>query len=208
MTSNSLIHHPVIDDRMAKLRQQDCPTPQFRRYIQEISQFMVPAVTADLETKPIEVRTPIKTTTGQQLALPIILVPILRAGLGMLEGFLQILSEASVAHIGMARNEETLEPENYYFKAPSHLADATVIVVDPMLATGGSACAAITELKKQGAKHLRLACIVAAPEGIKLLKKTHPDVPLYYAALDEKLNKHGYIVPGLGDAGDRIFGTA
>lgn len=204
---NHHIQHPVINDRLAKLRQKNCPTSEFRRSIQEVAQLMVPAVTADLETQTIEVTTPLQATECEQLARPIILVPILRAGLGMLEGFLKLLPEASVAHIGMARNEETLEPENYYFNAPPNLAEAEVIVIDPMLATGGSAIAAITELQKHGAQYLRLACIVVAPEGLANLNKIIPELPVYYPALDEKLNEQGYILPGLGDAGDRIFGT-
>jgi len=204
---NHHIQHPVINDRLASLRQKNCPTSEFRRYVQEIAQLMVPAVTADLGTQSIEVTTPLQVTQCEQLARPIILVPILRAGLGMLEGFLKLLPEASVAHIGMARNEETLEPESYYFNAPPHLAEAEVIVLDPMLATGGSATAAVRELKKHGAQHLRLACIVVAPEGLASLNKTIPELPVYYPALDEKLNEQGYILPGLGDAGDRIFGT-
>lgn len=204
---NKLIDHPVINDRLARLRQKDCPTSEFRRYVQEIAQLMVPAVTDDLSTHPVEVTTPLATTQGKTLAHPIILVPILRAGLGMLEGFLQLLPEAAVAHIGMARNEETLQPESYYFNAPDNLPDAEIIIIDPMLATGGSSCAAISELKKHGAQRIRLACLVAAPEGVQHLNQRHPDVPLYYPALDEKLNENGYILPGLGDAGDRIFGT-
>lgn len=204
---SGLIQHPVINDRLARLRDCSCPTSEFRRYIQEIAQLMVPTVTADLGTTMVPVETPIKTTEGQHLARPIILVPILRAGLGMLEGFLQLLPEASVAHIGMARNEQTLIPETYYFNAPANLAEADVIVIDPMLATGGSADAAVTELKKHGARHLRLACIVVAPEGLQHVTQSHPDLTVYFPALDEKLNDNGYIVPGLGDAGDRIFGT-
>lgn len=204
---NHHIQHPVIHDRLASLRHKDCPTSEFRRHVQEIAQLMVPAVTADLGTQPVEVTTPLQVTQCERLSRPIILVPILRAGLGMLEGFLRLLPEASVAHIGMARNEETLEPESYYFNTPPHLAEAEVIVLDPMLATGGSASAAITELKKHGAKHLRLACIVVAPEGLERLNEAIPELPVYYPALDEKLNEQGYILPGLGDAGDRIFGT-
>ncbi|NWK55391.1 uracil phosphoribosyltransferase [Verrucomicrobiaceae bacterium N1E253] len=204
---NHLIEHPVINDRLARLRQRDCPSSEFRRYVREIAQLMVPAVTATLETQTIEVTTPMTTTQGEHLSHPVILVPILRAGLGMLEGFLQLLPEASVAHIGMSRNEETLQPESYYFNAPEQLPDADVLIIDPMLATGGTAAAAISELKRHGAKRLRLACLVAAPEGIQHLNHSHPDVPIFYPALDEGLNESGYILPGLGDAGDRIFGT-
>ena len=204
---NHHIQHPVIDDRMARLRQQDCTTTHFRQYVQEISQLMVPSVTANLFTLPTEVQTPLQSTTGRKLERSIVLVPILRAGLGMLESFLKLLTEASVAHIGIARNEDTLKPESYYFNAPANLTDADIIVLDPMLATGGSASSALTELKKHGAKHLRLACLVAAPEGLKQLNAKHPDVSVYYPALDDRLNQNGYILPGLGDAGDRIFGT-
>lgn len=192
---------------MARLRQRDCPTSEFRRYVQEIAQMMVPYVTENLFTLPVEVETPLEITTGRKLEREIVLVPILRAGLGMLEGFLKLLPDASVAHIGMERDEQTLQPRSYYFKAPTGLNDADVIVLDPMLATGGSASAAIDELKKHGASHIRFACLVAAPEGIQIMNSNHQDVPVYYPAIDNRLNEHGYILPGLGDAGDRIFGT-
>lgn len=204
---NQQIQHPVIDDRMARLRHRDCPPAQFREYVQQIAQMMVPEVTANLFTLPQQVETPLEITTGRKLEREIVLVPILRAGLGMLEGFLRLLPDASVAHIGMERDELTLEPRSYYFKAPVSLNDADVLVLDPMLATGGSASAAIGELKKHGARHLRFACIVAAPEGLRRLNSDHSDVPVYYPALDNRLNEQGYILPGLGDAGDRIFGT-
>ena len=204
---NHPIQHPVIDDRMARLRQRDCPSSEFRKYVQEIAQMMVPAVTEDLFTLPVEVDTPLEITTGRKLEREIVLVPILRAGLGMLEGFLNLLSDASVAHIGMERDEKTLQPKSYYFKSPGGLDNADVIVLDPMLATGGSASAAISELKNHGAHHIRFACLVAAPEGIRTMEMSHPDVPVYYPALDNRLNENGYILPGLGDAGDRIFGT-
>jgi len=192
---------------MARLRQRDCPTSEFRRYIQEIAQLMVPAVTSNLLTLPVQVQTPLEITVGRKLEREIVLVPILRAGLGMLEGFLKLLPESSVAHIGMARNEDTLEPASYYFNAPICIKDADVLVLDPMLATGGSASASISELKKHGAHHIHFACIVAAPEGLNTINTEHPDVSVYYPALDTCLNEHGYILPGLGDAGDRIFGT-
>lgn len=204
---NHHIQHPVIDDRMARLRRRDCPTGEFRDYVQQIAQLMVPEVTADLFTLPQQVETPLEITTGRKLEREIVLVPILRAGLGMLEGFLRLLPEASVAHIGMERDEMSLEPRSYYFKAPTGLDGADVLVLDPMLATGGSASAAVRELKKHGARHLRFACIVAAPEGLGRLNTDHPDVPVYFPALDNRLNEHGFILPGLGDAGDRIFGT-
>ena len=204
---NHPIHHPVIDDRLAHLRQRDCPTSDFRRHVQEIAQLMVPAVTANLPTLPVEVETPLEITTGRKLARAIVLVPILRAGLGMLEGFLRLLPEASVAHVGVARNEDTLMPESYYFNAPTCIKDAEILVLDPMLATGGSASATIAKLKNHGAQHIHFACLVAAPEGLQKLNSDHPDVPVHYAALDTQLNEQGYILPGLGDAGDRIFGT-
>ncbi|MBT8037720.1 MAG: uracil phosphoribosyltransferase [Verrucomicrobiae bacterium] len=204
---NHPIQHPVIDDRMARLRQRDCPSSDFRRFVQEIAQLMVPAVTANFPTLPVEIETPLEITTGQMLAREIVLVPILRAGLGMLEGFHRLLPEASVAHVGVARNEDTLIPESYYFNAPANIQDAQIIILDPMLATGGSASTTMSKLKNHGAQHIHFACLVAAPEGLKNLHAEHPDVPVYYAALDTQLNQQGYILPGLGDAGDRIFGT-
>ena len=204
---NHHIEHPVIDDRLARLRSRDCPTAEFRRLVREISQLMVPTVTANFLTRPVEVDTPMEITTGRKLERDIVLVPILRAGLGMLEGFMSSLPDASVAHIGLVRDEHSLEPDCYYFKTPAHLPDADVMVLDPMLATGGSACAAVAELKKQGARHLSLTCLVAAPEGLQAMNSEHPDVRVYFPALDNGLNEKGYILPGLGDAGDRIFGT-
>ena len=204
---NHHIQHPVIDDRLARIRQRDCETSDFRRCVREISQLMMPAVTANLMTLPVEVETPMEITTGRKLQREIVIAPVLRAGLGMLDGFLSLLPEASVAHVGLARNEDTLQPHCYYHKAPVHITEADVIVLDPMLATGGSASAAIAGLKKQGAEHISFVCLVAAPEGLNMLNTEHPDVPVYYAALDNRLNENGYILPGLGDAGDRIFGT-
>jgi uracil phosphoribosyltransferase len=160
-----------------------------------------------LATKETEVTTPLTSMTGLELARPIVLVPILRAGLGFSEAFLQMLPEATVAHYGMNRNEESLQPEVYLERIPDHIAGAEVFVLDPMLATGGSAITAIDGLKKRGAKHLHFVCLVASPEGIKSLEESHPDVIITVAAIDEGLNEQGYIVPGLGDAGDRIFGT-
>ena len=205
---NHYIQHPVIEDRLARLRQRDCPTPKFRQYVKEVSQLMAPYVTANLLTLPVEVETPMEITTGRKLASELVLVPILRAGLGMLDGFMGLLPDTSVAHIGLVRDEQSLQPDCYYFKAPNHLPDADVLVLDPMLATGGSACAAIAELKKQGARHLHFVCMVAAPEGLGAMNAEHPDVPVYYSALDNRLNEQGYILPGLGDAGERIFGTS
>ena len=178
-----------------------------RQNLDEIAMLMAYEVTKGLPLKNKEIITPICPMTGKELVRPIVLVPILRAGLGLVDGFKAIIPTAKVGHIGMARNEETLEPEEYYAKFPSCLDSADVIVVDPMLATGGSASAAIANIKKRGAKYIKLACLVAAPEGIAVIERDHPDVDLIVAALDEKLNEKGYIVPGLGDAGDRLFGT-
>ena len=175
--------------------------------LSELATLMAFEVTRSLDAAPHRIRTPLAEHEGARLARPIVLAPILRAGLGMLEGMLKILSDASVAHIGLYRNEETHLPESYYFKAPVHLADADVIVADPMLATGGSATAAICQLKERGARSLRYACLVSCPPGIAHLQKEHPDVPIYTAAIDPELNAQAYIVPGLGDAGDRYFGT-
>ena len=202
-----LNHHPLVADRLAKLRSVDCPPHEFRRHVADIARLLVLPATANLDTTDIAVTTPITQMTGQKIARPIVLVPILRAGLGISDAFHQLLPEASVAHYGVARNEETLEPEVYFEKFPHDLDLAEVIVLDPMLATGGSASAALTGLKQSGAKHLHFVCLVASPEGIKCLEDAHPDVPITSAAIDEGLNENGYIVPGLGDAGDRIFGT-
>jgi uracil phosphoribosyltransferase len=169
---------------------------------------MVPQVTADLETAPCQVETPLESMEGVRLARPVVLVPILRAGLSLSDGFLDLIPEAIVAHIGLARNEETLEPETYYPNARIDLGEAHVLVLDPMLATGGSAVEALNQLKSQGASRLKFVCLIAAPEGVTSLEKHHPEVPIYTAAVDRCLDERGYIRPGLGDAGDRAFGTA
>lgn len=200
-------HHPLIADRLAKLRAVDCPPQDFRRHVADIARLLVLPATANLGTIDVSVTTPITEMTGQRLARPIVLVPILRAGLGISDAFHQLIPEASVAHYGVARNEETLEPEVYFERFPENLDQAEVIVLDPMLATGGSAVAALDVLKKRGARHLHFVCLVASPEGIAVLAQKHPDVPITSAAIDDGLNENGYIVPGLGDAGDRIFGT-
>ena len=202
-----LTHHPLVRDRMAKLRAEDCPPREFRQHVADIARLLVLPATAGLDTVEAEVTTPLTDMTGHHLARPIVLVPILRAGLGLSEAFLQILPEAIVAHYGMARNEETLEPEVYLERIPDEVADAEVFVLDPMLATGGSAVAALSGLKEHGAKRLHFVCLVASPEGLATLREAHPEVPVTTAAIDEGLNDQGYIVPGLGDAGDRIFGT-
>jgi len=201
------IDHPLVATKLTRLRAHDTDSETFRRTVRELAAFVVPEVTADFATETIPCQTPLEVTDGARLTHPIVLAPVLRAGLGMLEGFLSLLPEASVAHVGLARDEETLEPASYYFRVPPHLDRAEVIVVDPMLATGGSAIEAIRQLREAGAKRLRIACLVAAPEGLAALEAACPDVPLFTAVIDRQLNERGYILPGLGDAGDRIFGT-
>lgn len=203
----TIIDHPLIADRLTRLRDKDCGCEQFRLFVNNIVRLMVPSVTADLETVDATVQTPLESTSGHRLQRTIVLVPILRAGLSLLEGFLELIPEAVVAHIGLRRDHETLEPEVYYPNAPVDLANAEVIVLDPMLATGGSAIEATRLLKEQGATRLRFACLIAAPEGVEAHERAHPDVPCFAAALDRCLNDVGYICPGLGDAGDRSFGT-
>ncbi len=203
-----VINHPLILAEISKLRDRSCPSAEFRQRIRRIAALMVPEVTATLPTHPVSVETPLELTGGAEIQRPVVLAPILRAGIGFLDGFSDLMPEASVAHIGLARNEETLQPEPYYFKVPPNLAEAEVIVLDPMLATGGSATEAIKRLKEAGATHVRFACLVAAPEGVEHLESAFPGLPLFAAALDRCLNEKGYILPGLGDAGDRIFGTA
>lgn len=202
-----ILNHPLIDHKLTIMRSKDTGTKEFRQNLDEIAMLMAYEVTKGLPLKNVEIVTPICPMTGKELVRPVVLVPILRAGLGLVDGFKAIIPNAKVGHIGMARNEETLQPEEYYAKFPACLDHADVIVVDPMLATGGSASAALTNIKKRGAKYIKLACLVAAPEGIAAIEEAHPDVDLVVAALDEKLNEKGYIVPGLGDAGDRLFGT-
>ncbi|MGJ8694912.1 MAG: uracil phosphoribosyltransferase [Verrucomicrobiaceae bacterium] len=204
---SDLSHHPLLADRMSQLRSVECPPQEFRRHVVDIARLLVLPATEGLETVDSSVTTPIQKMNGQRLARPVVLVPILRAGLGLSEGFHQLLPEASIAHYGLARNEETLEAEVYFEKFPPGMENSEVFVLDPMLATGGSAVAALTRLKEQGAQHLHFVCLVASPEGMALLKSSHPDVPVTCAVIDEGLNEKGYIVPGLGDAGDRTFGT-
>ena len=202
------INHPLILHKLAILRDERTGSKEFRHLVEEISMLMAYEVTRDLSTEDVEVKTPVSLTkckmlSGKKMAV----VPILRAGLGMVDGVLNLIPAAKVGHIGLYRDEETLQPVEYFCKLPQDIAERDVIVVDPMLATGGSSIDALTMLKKRGAKHLRLMCLVGAPEGIEAVQEAHPDVDIYLAAIDEKLNEHGYIVPGLGDAGDRLFGT-
>jgi len=201
------LDHPLLAAKITVLRDRNTGSARFRHTVRELAQLMVPAVTADFATESVPCETPLETTTGQRLARPIVLAPVLRAGLGMLEGFLSVLPDASVAHVGLARDERTLEPAAYYFRVPPNINQAEVILVDPMLATGGSAIEAIRQLRQAGAGSIRLVCLLAAPEGIAALEAACPDVPLFTAAIDRQLNNRGYILPGLGDAGDRIFGT-
>ena len=180
----------------------------FRLLLNNVSRLMVPTATADLETVPVDVETPLEQTGGQRTNRKTVLVPILRAGLSMLDGFLDLIPEAVVAHIGLRRDHETLEPEVYYPNAPIDLTQSEIIVLDPMLATGGSAIETVRLLKEQGATRLRFVCLIAAPEGVEAFEAAHPDVACFTAALDRELNELGYICPGLGDAGDRSFGTS
>ena len=202
-----LQNHPLVADRLARLRSTACAPKDFRHFLSDIARLLILPATANLATKEKEITTPLTSMIGQELERPIVLVPILRAGLGFSEPFLQMLPEATVAHYGMRRNEESLQPEVYLERIPDHIADSEVFVLDPMLATGGSAKAAINGLKERGAKHLHFVCLVASPEGLKSLKESHADVNITCAAIDEGLDQQGYMVPGLGDAGDRIFGT-
>jgi len=203
----TVLDHTLIADEMNRLRDAECAPPEFRRRMRRIALLMVRAVTAGLETADVPCPTPLETTTGRHLARAILLAPVLRAGLGFLDGFLDLIPQAAVAHIGLARNEQTLLPEPYYLKHPAKLDDFTIILLDPMLATGGSAIEAVRRLRAAGAQSLRFACLVAAPEGVAAFEAAYPDVPVFTAALDRCLNHCGYILPGLGDAGDRLYGT-
>ena len=207
MTNVILIDHPVVQTKLTELRDYSADHRQFRELLDEIAMLMTYEVTRDWPTSPRPIRTPLEAMIGKALARQVTLVPILRAGLGMADGVLRILPDARMGHLGVRRNEATLEPIAYYQKLPPDIADTEVLLIDPMLATGGSGAAAITFLKNAGVKSLKFLCLVAAPEGIAALHKDHPEVPIYTAAIDRQLNEKGYILPGLGDAGDRIFGT-
>lgn len=203
-----IIDHPLIQHKLSLIRDVRTGTKEFRELLEEIAMLMAYEITRNLPLEETEIETPVakcrcKMLSGKKLGV----VPILRAGLGMVSGVVRLIPAAKVGHIGVYRDPETLKPVEYYCKLPTDVADREIIIIDPMLATGGSSVAAIDLIKRQGGKNIRLMCLVAAPEGVRLVNEQHPDVEIYTAAVDERLNEHGYIVPGLGDAGDRIFGT-
>ena len=203
----NVLKHPLITHKLTRMRKKETGTKDFRQNLDEIAGLMAYEITRDLPVNAVTITTPVRECETSELAKDIILVPILRAGLGMVNGICNLIPTVKVAHVGLYRDEETLKPHVYFEKYPKGIEDAIVMIVDPMLATGGSAVAAIDMVKKQGAKNIRLVCLVGVPEGVAAVENAHPDVDIYLAALDEKLNEKGYIVPGLGDAGDRIFGT-
>ena len=208
MSKVLVMYHPLIQHKVSLMRDKETGTKEFRELLNEISMLMAYEVTRDLPLREVEIETPIcraqtKVIAGKKLAI----VPILRAGLGMVDGIMSLVPSAKVGHIGLYRDPNTLEPVEYYCKLPEDCEEREILLVDPMLATGGSASAAIRFLKRRGCKHIKLVCLIAAPEGTSRIQADHPDVNIYVAAMDEKLNDHGYIVPGLGDAGDRLFGT-
>ena len=208
MIKVNILDHPLIQHKLTQIRQKETSTTQFRQMINEIGGLMVYEITRDLPLELIVIETPVAKTKANVIAgKKMVVVPILRAGLGMVDGILQMIPSARIGHIGIFRDEETLQPVEYFAKFPDELDQRDIFIVDPMLATGGSAIAAINSIKQRGAKNIKLVCLVGAPEGVKAINDAHPDVTVYLASLDEKLNEKGYIVPGLGDAGDRIFGT-
>lgn len=202
-----LLEHPLITHKLTQIRKKETGTKDFREALDEIAGLMAYEISRDLPLKEISIETPIEECATHELAKEIVLVPILRAGLGMVDGISNLIPTAKVGHVGMYRDHDTLEPKEYYAKLPPCITNAVVMILDPMLATGGSASATISFVKQQGANQIKLVCIVGAPEGVARIEKEHPDVDIYLSALDQKLNEKGYIVPGLGDAGDRIFGT-
>jgi uracil phosphoribosyltransferase len=208
MKNVTLIDHPLIQHKLSFIRDKSTGSKDFRELVEEIAMLMCYEVTRTMPLEEVEIETPIcktkaKTLTGKKVGI----VPILRAGLGMVDGMLKLIPAAKVGHIGLYRDPQTLKPVEYYCKLPSDIGERDIIVTDPMLATGGSSADAITLLKNKGAKNIKLMCLIAAPEGLKYVTEIHPDVEIFAAAIDERLNEHGYIVPGLGDAGDRLFGT-
>ncbi len=203
----NVLNHPLITHKLTQMRKVDTGTKDFRQNLDEIAGLMAYEICRDLPVRDVTIETPVTTCVTQELSKEIVLVPILRAGLGLVNGITNLIPTAKVGHVGLYRDEETLMPHEYFAKFPTTLEEGVTMVLDPMLATGGSAVAAIDNVKKRGAKTIKLVCLVGAPEGVKAVENAHPDVDIYLAALDEKLNEKGYIVPGLGDAGDRIFGT-
>jgi uracil phosphoribosyltransferase len=203
----TIVDHPLVARHLAVLRDRGTPSPVFRQLLADVSMMLLYEATRDLAVREEEIQTPLEAAEGRRLADEIVLIAILRAGLGMVEGALRVLPEARVGHLGMYRDEDSLKPVGYYENVPDGAADAEVVVVDPMLATGGSAVNALRRLKDAGARRLRMVCLVAAPEGLEAVHREHPEVPITCAAVDRRLDERGYIRPGLGDAGDRIFGT-
>ena len=204
----TVVSHPLVQHKLTLMRCKETSTASFRTLLREISTLLCYEVTRDLPLEPYPIETPVAAMEGVRLeGKKLVLAPILRAGMGLLDGMLELIPAARVAHIGLYRDPETLVAVEYYFKAPEDIADRLVIIIDPMLATANTAVAAIDRLKERGVTNLRFVCLVASPEGIERLKAHHPEVPVWTAAIDERLNEHGYIVPGLGDAGDRLYGT-
>ena len=203
-----VIHHPLVQHKLTLMRDKSRSTRGFRQLMNEIGMLLCYEVTRDLPLENVQIETPLRTTMAPQIAgKKLVFAPILRAGVGFLDGMLDLVPSARIAHLGIYRDPATLQAVEYYFKGPDDLADRTIIVLDPMLATANSATAAVDRLRERGAKDLRFVCLLAAPEGVKRVHGAHPDVPIWTAAIDERLDEHGYIVPGLGDAGDRMFGT-
>lgn len=204
----TIVKHPLVKHKLTMLRDRRTPKKIFKELVDEIAMLMAYEATADLALEPVEVQTPLEQAMGWQVSgKKLTLVPILRAGLGMVEGILRLVPSARVGHIGLYRDHDTLEPVDYYFKVPADVTERDFFLLDPMLATGGSAVSAISSLKRVGASRIRLLCLVVAPEGVRRLHEAHPEIQIFCAALDRELNEHGYILPGLGDAGDRLFGT-
>ncbi|MBQ8636772.1 MAG: uracil phosphoribosyltransferase [Clostridia bacterium] len=207
MSNLFVMEHPLIKHKVSILRNKETTVKEFRELINEIALLMGYEATKDLKLTEIEVETPLVKTVGQVVEKQVAIVPILRAGLGMVDALMSLIPAAKVGHVGLYRDHDTLQPVEYYCKLPTDIEERQVLVLDPMLATGGSSAAAIDVVKKRGAKKIKLMCVIAAPEGVKAVQEAHPDVDIYVASLDEKLNENGYILPGLGDAGDRLFGT-
>lgn len=207
MRNLKLVNHPLVKRDLSILRDRRTSNQIFRTTLRRVAAVMALEVTKDLTLRRIRIRTPLESTVGYSVAKDIVIIPVLRAGLGFVEGFLDLIPEARVGHVGLYRNEETLKPVDYYSKFPRRIHNSLVLLLDPMLATGGSGSAAISFIKKKGARRIRFVTLLAAPEGVSRIASDHPDVMVYSAVLDRRLNAHGYILPGLGDAGDRIFGT-